>query len=634
MTTENTNNRDFLRVLSSWFGLVLLALLLLVGVALLASLDKWRVDLTEGKLYTLSDGSKNILKNIDKPVTLRFYYSESLASDIPALQNYARRVEEMLREYERAANGKIILEITHPEVFSEEEDAAAAAGLQGVPNENGESIYLGLAGSLSEKPEAENQEVIALFNPQKENLLEYQISQMIYRLNRPKPLTVGVIAGLPVFRSKDYKTNLAQPQWLIVDQMQQLFDIRRQIDPSVDSIDDDLNMLILIHPNKLPEKTLFAIDQFVLRGGKLLVFVDPDAELDISEGSLGSGYADRSSDLEQLFTAWGVDYDAKKVVLDLTYAHSIRVERNGREVPHVGILGLEGSAINREQNVIADLENINIASAGALSQHPGSSTQFIPLLTSGDRTQLMDADEYSQIGRHDELLQKMKPENQRYHFAALVTGSVKTAFPAGKPATSQYAGSVLAESVQPIQLIAVADTDVLSDRMWVERQDYFGQVMATPFAANGDMLVNMVDALGGSVDLISLRSRGTYQRPFTRVDALEKAASTRLREQEDALTRALSETEKKISALHAPASDADTSAAIELTAQQKADIASFQQEKLKIRKNLREVQRQLNSDVEQLGTLLKIINITAVPLLLTIIALFVSLVRARRARRA
>lgn len=606
-----------------------LALLLLLGVMGLSTIGQWRIDLTEGKLYTLSDGTENILQNIKEPVTLKFYYSESLTRDIPMLRNYARRVEEMLREYERAANGKLVLEIIHPEVFSEDEDAAAAAGLQALPNGHGESIYMGLSGSRGDRTET-----IALFNPQKENLLEYQISQLVYKLSRPAPVVVGVISQLPVFRSMDPKTNRPRPGWLIIDQLTQLFDIRRQIDPSVDKIDDDLNVLIVIHPHMLPEKTLFAIDQFVLRGGRLLTFVDPFAELDDNEAMLGDGFADRSSSLEQLFTAWGIDYNPKKVVLDLGYAHSIPAEKNGREVPHVGVLSLEAEAINREQNVIADLENINVASVGALSQLPGSSTKFIPLLTSSDKTDLMDADQYAAIGNHADLLAKMKPGNQRYCFAALVSGVVKTAFPEGKPATSQFSGNILLESKDPVQTIVVADTDVLSDRMWVDRQDYFGQVMATPFAANGDMLVNMVDALGGSKDLISLRSRGTYQRPFTRVDALEKAASSRLHEQEDALTQALSAAEKQINALSLPAPGADPSAPADLTPEQKTEITKFQQEKLKIRKNLREVRRQLNSDVERLGVVLKIINIAAVPVLLTLIALVAAWWRRRRARCA
>lgn len=626
--TAASNSREWLRTLSSGAGLALLAVVLLGGVALLSTMDQWRIDLTEGKLYTLSQGSRNIIGNISgEPVTLTLYFSEKQARDIPVLRNYARRVEEMLREYERVADGKLVLEIMHPEVYSEEEDAAAAAGLQGIPNGQGETLYLGLVGRHGDK-----QETIAFFNPQKENVLEYDISQLVYRLSRPAPVTIGVISGLPVFRSMDYKTNRPRPAWLITDQVMKLFDIRRQIDPAVDKIDDDLNLLLVIHPNMLPEKTLFAIDQFVMRGGKLLVFVDPYAEQDDSDATLMAGFVDRSSSLDQLFAAWGVDYDPKKVVLDLGFAHNIPYEPGGREVPHVGVLGLEGDAINREQNVIAELENINIASAGALSQRPGSSTQFIPLLHSSDRTQLMDTEAYSMAGRHDELLRKMQPGNQRYHYAALVSGPVKSAFPNGKPATSGYADPVLTEAKQPLQMIVVADTDVLSDRMWVERQDFFGQVMATPFAANGDMLVNMIDALGGSADLISLRSRGTYQRPFTRVDELEKAASTRLREQEEALTRALSETERKISELSQPAKNADDMA-LELSPEVKAEIANFQQQKLQIRKNLREVQRELNRDVEQLGMVLKVINIAAVPALLTVLALVLSFVRSRRARR-
>lgn len=615
-------------------SLLALAILLLIGVAGLSLIGQsrfgqWRIDLTEGKLYTLSNGTQNILKSISEPITLKFYYSESLTRDIPALRNYAKRVVEILREYERDADGKLVLDVIQPEVFSEEEDAAAAAGLQGLPNGQGESIYLGLVGSRGDRTE-----IIAMFNPQKENLLEYQISQLIYKLNRPKSLVVGVISELPVFRSMDPKTNRPRPGWLIVDQMQQLFDIRRQIDPNVDKIDDDLNMMIVIHPHLLPEKTLFALDQFVLRGGKLLVFVDPLAEADDSEAQLGDGFADRSSSLEQLFSAWGIDYDPKKVVLDLTYAHSIPVEQNGREVPHVGVLGLTGNAINREQNVIADLEGVNVASVGALLPRPGSSTQFIPLLTSGDKTELMDVDQYSVIGNHADLLAKMKPENHSYTFAALVSGVAKTAFPEGKPATSQFSDVVLSESKEPIQVIAVADTDLLSDRMWVDRQNYYGQVMATPFAANGDMLVNMVDALGGSKDLISLRSRGTYQRPFTRVDALEKAADERLREQEDALTQALAAAEKKITALSSHANGEGESAVPELSVEQKAEITKFQQEKLSIRKKLREVQRQLNSDVENLGMVLKIINITAVPVVLTLVALVFSLWRRRHKRKS
>lgn len=259
--------------------------------------------------------------------------------------------------------------------------------------------------------------------------------------------------------------------------------------------------------------------------------------------------------------------------------------------------------------------------------------QFVPLLTSSLQTDRMDTQTYSMIGNHAELLEKMQPSNHRYTFAAWVSGAVKTAFPEGKPATSQFSGEVLQESKEPIQAIVVADTDVLADRMWVDRQEYYGQTVATPFAANGDMVVNMLDALGGSVDLINLRSRGTYQRPFTRVDDLEKAASSRLREQQDALAKALSDTESKISQLNAAAANQETGEVQELTPAQKQAVEMFEQERLKIRKNLREVQHQLNSDVDKLGAILKIINIAAVPLLLIVLALLAAGLRRYRMRR-
>jgi len=616
---------------TSQFGLrlVLLVLLLLAGAALLASMNKWQIDLTQGKLYTLSQGTRNIIENVEQPIVLKFYYSESLTRDIPMLRNYANRVQDMLREYERRSHGKIILNIVHPEPFSEQEDEAASDGLQSMPDGRGDKIFLGLVGSANHRSE-----VIAMFNPQKENLLEYQISQLVYRLNQPKQLAVGIISDLPLFRSIDPKTNRMRPEWLIVNQLEQLFDLHRMIDPSVDKIDDDINLLMVVHPNKLPEKTLFAIDQFVLRGGKLLVFVDPLAEADDSDSRLlAEGFADRSSDLEQLFAAWGIDYDANKVVLDLGNAHRIPVQRDGQPVPHVGILDLEGDSINRTQNVIAELENINIASAGSLAHHAGSGTTFIPLLTSSHQTDVMDAQTYSMIGNHADLLEKMKPSDHQYTFAAWVSGEVNTAFPNEKPAASQFSGEVLKASKVPIQVIVVADTDVLADRMWVDRQDFYGQTVATPFAANGDMVVNMVDALGGSADLINLRSRGTYQRPFTRVDALEKAASSRLREQQDALAAALSDTEKRIAQLNAATEDKDTGEAHELTPVQKQEVAKFQKERWKIRKNLRDVQHQLGSDVDRLGTVLKIINIAAVPVLLIVFALLAALWRRHRLRR-
>lgn len=616
-------------------------MLLLAGVLLLSQCKQWRIDLTQDKLYTLSDGSRHVVSSLQEPVNLTFYYSESTGKEIPALASYAERVQDMLNEYVRLSNGKVKLTVVHPDVFSEQEDDAAAVGLTPFPNGKGEKIYLGLAGER-----ADQNQVIGFFNPQRENVLEYDISQLIFRLARSKQVTAEVISGLPVFRSMDYKTRAVRPPWEILDQLQKVLDIRQRLDNKVDAIEADVDLLLLIHPRLLPEKTLYAIDQFVLRGGKLLVFVDPVAETDDSEASMGAGFTDRSSDLEQLFTAWGVNYDPKKVLLDLEFAHSIPVTQYGRAVPHVGVLGLHDAAINRTQNVIAELDNINLASAGALSPKPGASTRFIPLLTSSTQSQLMDAETYVMIGNHETLLGQFKSGNQQYAFAALVSGNVKTAFPNGRPNAPAGEGvpslsadtSQLMQSSQPAQVMIVADTDVLSDRMWVQVQDFYGQKQIDPFAANADMVVNMVEALTGSSELISLRSRGSYQRPFTRIDALEKAASNQFSVQQDTLMASLAETEKKITALSQTDKPATSSQQPNvdqeaITPEQQAAIAAFQQEKQVTRKALREVQHKLNADVEQLEWALKVINIAAVPAMLSVFALLLSAFRTRRARR-
>lgn len=612
-------------------GYLALVLVLLAGVALLSTFKSARIDLTADKLYTLSAGSRNILKELSAPIDLTLYYSEALAKDQPMLRNYARRVQDLLQEYARLSDGKIRLHVIKPDVYSEEEDHAAVAGLQGIPTGDGQKIFLGLVGERGEQ-----HETVPFFNPQHESLLEYEISQLVYRVGRGKPATVAVISGLPIFRSMDPRTNQVRPPWAVLDQLKEVFDVRQILDTKLSSIEPDVDLVILVHPRLLPEKTLYAIDQFVLRGGKLLVFVDPVAELDDSEDVMSAGFTDKSSTLDKLFDAWGIRFDPQAVLLDREYAHNIPTAQYGREVPHVGILGLHDNAINREQNVIAELDDINIGSAGIIEHVPGAATAFVPLLMSSTQSQMLGAEKYSVVGNHEDLLRQFQPDGHAKVIAALVSGMVSSAYPQGEPLLAGEKPGVsaahLTVSAQPVQVMVVADTDVLADRMWADVQDFYGQKVVRPFAANADMVTNMIDALTGSSDLISLRSRGTYQRPFTRVDELERAASSRLKAQQDALMDSLAETEKKIAALDQQ--EQGTGAEQAVSAEQQAALEAFQQQKYDTRKRLREVQRQLNSDVERLGVVLKLINMLAVPAVLGVLLLVLSWFRSRRAKRA
>ena len=630
------------QVLNSRVGLLAVAMVLLLAVALLSSVSHVRLDLTEGGLYTLSDGTKNILGGLasEEPLQLSFFYSAKVTQEVPAIRAYAKRVEELLGEYVKQSAGSLELKIIDPEPFSEAEDQAAALGLQGVPAGNDDTIYFGLVGEKSDG----KQEVIAFFNPEKEEFLEYDISQMIYRLAQEKSLVVGVVSSLPIFQHMNMQTRQREQPKLIMEQIRQLFDVKRMYDTSIDEIDPEIDLLMLVHPHLWPEQTLYAIDQFVLRGGRALVFMDPDAQLDQSEGAMFKGFQDRSSSLEQLLLAWGVSYDSQQVLLDYQFAHSIPVSRYGQALPHLGILGISAAGINRDEAMTANVEQINVGSSGVLFPIQGSATTFTPLLQSSSEAQLISVNSYGEAENHGELLRGFQADTQGppYSVAALVTGKVNSAFPEGAPkqeggeaavealakeAEKDVAAIHVGHSKEDIAVVLFADTDILDDRMWVRVQDFFGQQMIVPWAGNGDLIINALEKLSGSVDLISVRSRGTYHRPFTRVDELERKAGEHFREEEERLLRRLEETESKIMALSE--SVQLQGAELELSVEQQQEVAQFELERLAIRKNLREVQHQLNKDIEDLGTYLKLINIALIPLLLTIFSLLLLFIKSR-----
>jgi len=635
------------------FNFLALALLLLLSVGLISMLPPLRLDLTHDKLYTLSDGTLNLLSKLEgDPIHVTLYYSDKVTANIPSIRAYSHRVKEILHEYQLRSHGKIILNIVDPEPFSEYEDRAAGLGLQGVPSGNKDTIYFGL---VVEKG-ADKREIIPFFNAEKEASLEYDISQLLYRINQPKHLVVGVISDIPIFQHRNMSSPQTVKPKVILEQLRQMFDIKRMYDNNVDKIDDDIDLLMVVQPRMWPEQTLYAIDQFVLRGGRLLVFMDPNAEMDESEKDLfgGDAFQDKSSSLEQLLPAWGVQFDPKKIVLDYHYAHTIPVTRYGQALPHVGVLGIRDVGFNREEAMTASVDQVNVASAGALMPIPGASTHFTMLMQSSAESELMDTEEYNKTPNHELLLQKFKPDGKGpYTLAAYITGPAKTAFPNGKPVIADpdknnkksaaktkvdkpspvaSGDTPLKESRQDISVVLFADTDILDDRMWVQVQEFYGQQVATPWASNSDLIVNVLEKLSGSVDLIHVRGRGSYNRPFERVNALERKASERLRDQQEKLQAKLTEAEQHLSSLMGV--NGERGANPEGTPEAKAEIEKFKQERLQIRKKLREVQHQLNQDIEHLGTILKIINILAVPVLIVIAALFTMFIRRKRLARA
>ena len=596
------------RLMYSGTGLLVL-LLAFIGfnIATNSLLPGARLDLTEQKLYTISDGTRQILTDLEEPVTLYFFFSEGASKDLVVLRNYARRVEEMLREYERVADGKLRLHVIDPQPFSEAEDRAAEFGLQAVPlTQTGDQLYFGLAGTN----ELAQREIIPFFALEQEGLLEYELSRLINSLAQIEKPQIGLITGLPIAGGMNPMTGQATPPWVAYEQLQQIFDVQ-ELDTDTDAIAEEIDVLLLVHPKTLSEATLFAIDQFVLRGGKLLAFIDPLAESDHSMEAMMDGMADgKASDLAPLLGAWGVGYDPEQVVLDSRLGMSVGRGQGQLPARHIGWLEVEKQFMSEDDTVTAPLQILTLASAGALKPLEGATTRFEPLLSSSNHSAMTPSSRFSRLQDPETLLNGFRADGEVRHFAARLQGEAKTAYPDGlEGRAAEYTEAA------NINVMLVADTDLLTDRMWVHVQDFFGQRIPQPWADNGGFMINALDNLSGSEALISVRSRGDFSRPFTVVEELQRQAESRYRASELRLQQQLEETERQLLELQ---QSQDPSQLTELSAEQEAAIQRFLDEKLEIRKQLRDVRYQLNADIEQLGTRLKVINIALVPALLTL----------------
>ncbi|WP_339459797.1 GldG family protein [Pseudomonas sp. EA_105y_Pfl2_R69] len=607
------------KLMLSSAGLVLIALAFLAfNLFAGLGLSNARLDLTEQKLYTLTDGSRQILRELDQPLELNFFYSDAATKELPVLRTYAKRVEEMLEAYQREANGKLKLKVIDPAPFSEDEDKAAELGLQGIPlQQGGDSIYFGLAGKNAEGLT----QVIPFFALDQEEFLEYELSRLVQSLAKPERPVVGVLSGLPVNGGFDMAARQPTPPWMLIEEVRQLFQIE-SLKADIDLIPEQVSVLLLIHPKQLPEQTLYAIDQFVLRGGKLLAFVDPFSEADTQAEMPGEMVLDKASDLPGLFQAWGLRMVPEQVLGDGSYAMSVSMGQGQRPVRHAAWLSLPKNALDQDDISSAALETITVASAGILEPLEGAKTQFTPLIRSSQYAMPFDVKRFGMLQNPEELIRELEPTGERYTLAARISGPAQSAYPEG--IEGQKDGLKQADT---INVIVVADTDMLTDRMWVQVQEFFGQRIPQPWADNAAFAINTLDNLAGSDALISVRSRGRFSRPFEVVERIQREAEVQFREKEQTLQARLAETEQQLAALQR--SD-DPSKMLELTPEQQAAVQRFVQQKLAIRKELREVRYQLNADIEALGRSLKLLNIVLVPVLLTLGVLALWLWRRRK----
>ncbi len=618
-------------------GLVAL-LVVFVNVIAGVVLRGARYDLTQNGLYTLTDGSRNIVGSLQEQVTLKYYVSSNIATDAPGLKLYADRARELLDEYAALSGGMLELRVIDPEPFSEAEDEAVSAGLQGLPaNAAGDLLYLGLVGTNA----VDDQVVIPFLHPAKEQFLEYDLSRLVHELSDPKLPVVGLLSSLPLRGGPPplLQGQAPPPQgWFIASQIEQLFELR-DVAPTTDSIDDDVDILMIVHPKELGEPTLRAIDDFALRGGNLLVFVDPHAEEEIvptnPQNPMASMMAQRSSDMFELFAAWGIQLIPGMVAADRTYALQVTTGSQGRPegVDYVSWLSLTNEAMNTDDTITAGLGALRMPNAGVLEPLPGATTTFEPLVSTTAQGATMPLASIQFMPEPKALLADFVPGDKPLVLAARLSGPISAAFPARPPAD-------LAEGAEPptptarsgrLNAIVVADADMLADRWWVSIQNMFGMRMAMPQANNGDFVINALENLSGSDDLISIRSRGSYSRPFELIDDLRRQADQRFAAKERELQARLTETEGQISRLQSQREDGSSQL---LTAEQQEAIEQFQQERFETRKELRDVRHQLETDIEGLQTLLKLVNVLLAPLVIVLLMALAVRAGARRPRTA
>jgi ABC-type uncharacterized transport system involved in gliding motility auxiliary subunit len=616
--------RKYDTVVYSAVGLVAL-FLILVAFNYLASATAVRADLTEGKLYTLSDGTRKMLHGLESPVKLKLYISRGESVPVQ-LRSFAQRVEDMVQEFKSVAGPKLQVEIYHPQPDSEEEDAAQLDGIEPQQLVSGDNFYLGVAVSRLDRKES-----LPTITPQRERLLEYDLARAISRVASPHRVKVGLMSALPVLGEKfNLMTRSSSDPWALANELKREFDVE-QVNMTASEIPKDINVLLLIHPKGITPQGEYALDQFVLRGGKLIAFVDPYAYFDQLPTPPGMPpQGGTSSTLPTLFKAWGLEMNPNKVIADVVYASG----GGQRYTPTV--LSLNRTAFNRDDVVTSQIETLLYAFGGAFRVKPVAGLKATDLVTSSPNSMLVDDAHATAAG--DAATQDFKPSGHSSPLALRLSGRFKTAFPDGPPvapgekqdASKKAVEPRLRESAKDNDVILVADSDMLQDPAAVDVQDVLGRKIVVPSNGNLAFALGMVEQFAGGDELISLRSRESSFRPLTVVRQLEANAQKQYFGKIRALEDELKKTTDRLQELQKAQGPGAKSSQI-LTAEQQAELEKFRKTVAQTKLQLKEVRKNLRRDSEALVFWTKVANIALMPLLVAVFGLIVALLRRRRA---
>jgi ABC-type uncharacterized transport system involved in gliding motility auxiliary subunit len=610
MTKKNEN------LIYSAIGLVAL-FLILIAVNFLVARVPTRVDLTEGNLYTLSDGTRRILRSLETPVRVKLYMSQGEAVPVP-LRGFAQRVEDLVREFKSAAGDRIIVERLNPRPDSEEEDAAQLDGVEPQQLMSGEQFYLGIAVSQLDRKQA-----IPAISPQRERLLEYDLVRAIARVGSAERPKIGLMAGLPVLGEKfNPFTRQSSEPWVLANELKRDFDVK-EVPLMAKEIDKDLNVLLVIHPREVPPQTEYALDQFVMRGGKLIAFVDPYAYFDQGPQMPGVPPQPSSSTLPTLFKAWGVTMDPGKVVSDVVFGSG----GGARYTPTV--LSLNRTAFSRDDIVTSQIETLLYAFGGAFELKLPDHLKASELVQSSPNAMLVDNMNATKSG--DEATRGFKPSGKPMPLAVRLSGKFKTAFPDGLTEKDKpVAGTPALRESADNSVIIVADVDLLADGAAVDVQEVFGRRIVVPSNGNLAFAMGMVEQFAAGNDLISLRSRAAAFRPLTVVRELEAEAQKEYFGRIQALEDEKQKTQARLQELQKAQGGAAKGAQI-LSAEQQAEFERFKKTYSETNLALKELRKNLRQDAEALVFWTKVANIAVMPLLVVLAGLLIMFLRRRRA---
>ena len=610
---------------------ILVMLAIVIAINVITSVSPVREDLTQEKAYTLSAGTRTVLKKLDTPVTIHFYctQSETATPETVYLKAYAKKVEDLLHEYQQIAGKNLIVQKFDPQPDSDAEDSARLDGLEPQPLQGNDQFYLGVSVSL-----ADSRVAIPFLDPSRERQLEYDLTRAISQVFTPEKPVIGVLSALPVF-GQPANPMMAEsgqqgtPGWGLIDQLKQDFDLK-QVELTTDKIDDSIKVLLVIHPKDISEATQYAIDQFVLRGGKLIAFLDPLSIVDSRAQQQqqnpmmgGQPPSNASSSLPLLLKAWGLDFDTSKVVADLSYKLELGGP-NGQPTEAPAFLGLTGDAINRDDIATSPVDTVWLPLAGAFTGTPVAGLKETVLLHSSTQAELADGTLASMGG--DSLMQDFKPTGVSYTLALRLTGKFKTAFPNGQP--GQTNSTSLKESATDNSVVLIGDSDFAADDFSVRKtQTPFGD-MASPLNGNLTLVQNVVEQMAGDSSLIEIRSRATTHRPFTRIKALEAAAEATGEAKITELQNSLNDTQQRLSELEQQKKDKDQQ--FILSPEQKAELDNFRKKQAEVSKELKQAQKDLRKEVVSLETRIEWLNILAMPLAVTLVGVLIALVKRKQ----